>query len=586
MKMPSNYDKFPTIDVPNTAGRCVQGWQDVCARLHAAAVERGEARTVVVIECYTGVLEEELLEALGRFLPQAARFRSRSCFRTPTEIEALTAPFTGGDDPVFGWMTNLRMPDFLDPDRIDRLRADIEATAGGIVFVIGTAASLVHRGDILVYADLARWEAQLRMRRDRISNLGCDNRDLKWSLQYKRAFFIDWRVCDRLKRGLIDRWDFVLDTNKEGDPRLADGAAVRAGLCEAVRRPFRVVPFFDPGPWGGQWMREVCDLDPEPPNFAWCFDCVPEENSICLRFGEVVMELPSLDVVFHRPVELLGNRVHARFGDEFPIRFDLLDTMSGGNLSFQVHPLTEYIQHHFGMPYTQDESYYMLDAGKDAEVFLGTREGIDPAEMVEDLKAAQRGEKAFDDSRFVSRFPTAKHDHFLIPAGTCHCSGRNCMVLEISATPYIFTFKMWDWNRLGLDGKPRPVHLEHALANIQWERDGAWCRRELVNRIEPLASGDGWREERTGLHEREFIETRRHWFTGTVHHHTHGGVNVINLVEGREVIVESPDGAFAPFVVHYAETFIVPAAVGAYTIRPWGESEGTECATMKAFVRA
>ena len=160
------------------------------------------------------------------------------------------------------------------------------------------------------------------------------------------------------------------------------------------------------------------------------------------------------------------------------------------------------------------------------------------------------------------------------------------MVLEISATPYIFTFKMWDWNRLGLDGKPRPVHLEHALANIQWERDGAWCRRELVNRIEPLASGDGWREERTGLHEREFIETRRHWFTGTVHHHTHGGVNVINLVEGREVIVESPDGAFAPFVVHYAETFIVPAAVGAYTIRPWGESEGTECATMKAVVRA
>ena len=78
------------------------------------------------------------------------------------------------------------------------------------------------------------------------------------------------------------------------------------------------------------------------------------------------MELPSINVVFHQPRELLGERVHARFGAEFPIRFDFLDTMDGGNLSFQVHPLTDYIQQHFGMPYTQDESYYMLDAGEDA----------------------------------------------------------------------------------------------------------------------------------------------------------------------------------------------------------------------------
>ncbi len=62
-------------------------------------------------------------------------------------------------------------------------------------------------------------------------------------------------------------------------------------------------------------------------------------------------------------------------------------------------------------------------------------------------------------------------------------------------------------------------------------------------------------------------------------------MNVLNLVEGREAVVESPTGAFAPFVVHYAETFIVPAAVGSYTIRPHGEAVGTECATMKAFVR-
>jgi hypothetical protein len=67
-------------------------------------------------------------------------------------------------------------------------------------------------------------------------------------------------------------------------------------------------------------------------------------------------------------------------------------------------------------------------------------------------------------------------------------------------------------------------------------------------------------------------------------HDTGGGVNVLNLVQGEEAIVESPAGKFEPFVVHYAETFIVPAAVGPYTIRPHGETAG-ECATMKAFVR-
>jgi mannose-6-phosphate isomerase class I len=260
--------------------------------------------------------------------------------------------------------------------------------------------------------------------------------------------------------------------------------------------------------------------------------------------------------------------------------------MGGGNLSLQVHPLTEYIQDMFGMNYTQDESYYLLDAGADGCVYLGLREGIDRQSMLRDLRVAQAGGPPFPAENYVNVFPAKKHDHFLIPAGTVHCSGKNSMVLEISATPYIFTFKLWDWGRLGLNGLPRPIHLDHGAANIQWDRTTEWVRRNLISKRTTVANGAGWREEHTGLHEREFIETRRHWFTGPVPHHTNGGVNVLNLVEGREAVVESPPAAFEPFVVHYAETFIVPAAVGAYTIRPFGESEGSECATIKAFVKS
>jgi mannose-6-phosphate isomerase class I len=205
--------------------------------------------------------------------------------------------------------------------------------------------------------------------------------------------------------------------------------------------------------------------------------------------------------------------------------------------------------------------------------------------MVRELKAAQDNGVSFNAEKYVNRFPARKHDHFLIPAGTIHCSGRNSMVLEISATPYIFTFKLWDWDRLGLNGLPRPIHLDHGLANIVWNRDTEWVRQNLINRIEPMGQGPDWCEERTGLHELEFIETRRHWFTGPTPHETHDTVNVLNLVEGEEAIVESPNNAFEPFVIHYAETFIVPAAIGAYRISPTGKSIGKSCATIKASVR-
>jgi len=366
---------------------------------------------------------------------------------------------------------------------------------------------------------------------------------------------------------------------------MVTGKAFAEALARTAQRPFRVVPYFDPGPWGGHWMEEVCDLPPGAPNYAWCFDCVPEENSLLLGFGEERVEIPAIDLVFTHPRDLLGDAVHGRFGTEFPIRFDFLDTMGGGNLSLQVHPLTEYIQDKFAMHYTQDESYYLLDAGSDAVVYLGLKDGIDPEAMARDLRAAQTGAMGFPADDYVNRFPARPHDHFLVPAGTIHCSGKDSMVLEISATPYIFTFKLWDWGRLGLDGVPRPIHIDHGLANIQWDRTTEWTRANLVNMVCPVAKGDGWREEKTGLHVREFIETRRHWFTGTVPHDTHGGVNVLNLVQGEEAIVESPPGAFEPYIVHYAETFIVPAAVGSYTIRPHGMSVGAECATVKAFVR-
>lgn len=578
----STYDKFPVVPVRRSAEGCDVGWPAILARLRGTL--SGRPRAVLCVECYPGVFVGEIEGALARGLRPAAVIRSEDCFQSPAALAAMFAPYLT-DDPVFGRMNYLELADYFDPRKLAAARETLARTEGLALVVGAGAAVLAREWDVLVYADMARWEIQQRQRCNEIGNLGADNRTEAPGLKYKRGFFVDWRAADRLKRTLLGRFDFLLDTNDKALPKMITGAMLDEGLRAAVRRPFRVVPFFDPGPWGGQWMKQVCDLPDGPPNYAWCFDCVPEENSLLLGFGDVRIEIPALNLVFCYPRELLGEAVHGRFGTEFPIRFDFLDTWEGGNLSLQVHPLTEYIQQVFGIPYTQDESYYLLDAQPDGVVYLGLKEGIDRGQMVRELHAANQGGPPFDAEKYVNVWPARKHDHFLIPAGTIHCSGRNCLVLEISATPYIFTFKLWDWGRLGLDGTPRPIHIEHGTRNLQWDRTTAWVRENLINRIEPIGSGNGWREERTGLHEREFIETRRHWFRSPVPHHTGGGVNVLNFCEGEEILVESPAGAFEPFTVHYAETFIVPAAVGAYTIRPARPTGGHDWATIKAYVR-
>lgn len=543
-KISSNYDKYPFVLVDGFENEYWLGWEAIGNKIKKELHQFGRKKMVLAIECYIGVNKEEVLQAFIHGLQPLHTCLASEAYKSPAEIDELVYPDVT-DDRIFGYLSRLHITNFFDKDKLSTIQNNINAIPEGIVLIYGMGASLLAVADILVYADMPRWEGQLRFRRNEADNLGSENKNAEAAIQYKRAYFVDWRVGDRLKKTLINKWDYVLDTVKSQEPSMISGEALRSGLRQAVSQPFRVVPFFDPGPWGGQWMKQVFDLDRSVINYAWCFDCVPEENSLLLGFGDLRFEIPAINLVFYHPKELLGGPVHARFGDEFPIRFDFLDTMEGGNLSLQVHPLTEYIQEYFGMSYTQDESYYMMDTGEDACVYLGLKENIQPALMMQELQESEVTGQ-FNAGAYVEKWPVKKHDHILIPAGTIHCSGTNGMVLEISATPYIFTFKLWDWGRMGLDGRPRPTNINHGAKNIQWDRTTSWTQNNLLNQIEKIAEGEGWTEERTGLHENEFIETRRHWFTQPVLHNTQGTVNVLNLVEGLEVLVDSPTGAFPP----------------------------------------
>ena len=570
----TNYERFPVIAVEmpeeerSGSQAAVEGYPEICRGLLDACA--GRKKTILTVECYPGTGLSELLEGLRGLAPAKVIVSDDLAFE-PEKMDALLEKDLT-DDPVFGIMTVRRMEDFFYPEKLAKAREEAERVPEGIVLICGTGASLIHPGDILVYADITRWEIQLRYRRG-MKNWRTAKEDVPRLEKYKRGYFAEWRWADRIKDGLLDRFDYYLDMAEEGRAAMVGGDAYRRALCHTARRPFRMVPYFDPGVWGGDWMKTHFGLPENGSNYAWSFDGVPEENSLLFDFGGVKIQSPALNLVYAQARPLLGEWVHARFGKEFPIRFDLLDTIHGQNLSLQVHPLTEYIQRNFNMHYTQDESYYILDAeGEDTCVYLGVKERIDPADMAEDLEAAQRGEKLFPAENYVNRIPVKKHDHLLIPAGTVHCSGANTMVLEISATPYIFTFKMWDWGRLDLNGKPRPVHLKHGLANVQWDRDTSWVKKNLVNQVTTVYEQDGNLVERTGLHEREFIDTFRVSTKSRVSIQRNGSVHVLNLVDGKEAMLVSENGSFEPFALHYAETCIVPEAAGPYAlVSPDGE---------------
>ena len=582
----SNYDKYPKIkikEIDELSSEAYEGYADIVSKIKATVENLHKEKVVIVLDYYHGVRVEELQINLIEKLNPVKTFYAEEA-KLPEKILFKKLARNITDDRVFGVLSVHKINEFYDELKIEALKKQIDEIKQGLIIVYGIGASLVTKGDILIYGDLARWEIQQLFRSHELDNWGVGNYDEDILRKYKRAYFIEWRVLDRHKREVFEEMDFLIDTNKKNNPKMITRKAFYTALEQAVNQPFRLVPYFDEGVWGGTWMEKVCDLKRVKNNFAWCFDGVPEENSLYLDFKGIIVEIPAIDLVFVKAKKLLGEKVYARFGAEFPIRFDFLDTMNGGNLSLQVHPIIDYIQQNFGMHYTQDESYYILDAKDDACVYLGIKEDVDKNDLISALKDGQKG-KVFEADKYINKFKVKKHDHILIPAGTIHCSGKNSMVLEISSTPYIFTMKLWDWGRVGLDGLPRPVHLEHGEKVIQYDRKTKWVEKNLLHQEKIISQTDGILEEKTGLNELEFIETRRHWFDRAVKHYTNGSVNVLNLIEGEEAIVTSPENLFAPFVVHYAETFIIPENIKEYTIAPYEKSKGQKIATLKAYVR-
>lgn len=534
----------------------------------------------IVIDGYSGVLWDTVYQSLNTiFREKGVRVHwifAGDYLKPEAEMDALVRPFLGASDAVWGTRCTHVLADFFDMDRLTAISADDTADC---TLVLGAGAALCGWEAPVIYLDVPKNEIQYRMRAGAITNLGATEPALPAAM-YKRFYFVDWVVYNAHKKNILSRIAVLGDVQWNDTLSWALSADIREAFGYLAQSSFRVRPWFEPGAWGGQWMKDrIPGLNPEEVNYAWSFELIVPENGIVFESDGYLLELAFDFLMLWNGTSVLGR--HAGFfGDEFPIRFDFLDTWKGGNLSIQCHPRLSYIRQHFGEHITQDETYYILDCQEDAKVYLGFREGIEPEVFREALENSHRNQVPVPVEEFVQVHKAHKHDLFLIPNGTVHSSGADNLVLEISSTPYIFTFKMYDWLQVDLNGEPRAINIEHAFNNLRFNYKGSDVEKELIAHPRLISNGDDWEIYHLPTHPHHFYDVHRVEFDSCISFTTDESCNVLMLVEGTSITVQV---AGTEQVYHYAETFVIPEAAKQYKVI----NNGTQRARMvRVFIKA
>ncbi len=522
---------------------------------------------VLLIDGYSGVLWESFRTRLHTALSAKSKkifwYNVNTCLKPATDIFKMIETHLNGDDPVFGKRYTGTLQDFFDTEKLNLITPD---PAADICIVYGTGASLTNFKGKKLYIDVPKNEIQFRMRAGSVTNLGADSTNEPTQM-YKRFYFVDCPVLNKHKAAMLPEMAVVIDEQRKDEITWMKGDAFRSTLQKMAQQPFRARPWFEPGIWGGDWMKKrIPGLNQNVINYAWSFELISPENGIVIEGNDNLLEV-SFDFLMYAENQKMLGKAAKRFGTEFPVRFDFLDTFNGGNLSIQCHPRAPYAKERFGENFTQDETYYIIDCEKDAVVYLGFQDNIQPEPFKEALNNAQNNGVDPNIEQYVQKLPAKKHDLFLIPNGTIHASGINNLVLEISSTPYIFTFKMYDWLRLGLNGQPRPINIEHGMNNLYFDRKGSYVFEKLVSHPVVEEEWANGRKLQLPTHEEHFYSVHRYEFTDGVRINTNNQCHICMLVEGKKIQVTANE---SNSVFHYAETFVIPAATESYEIKNTG----------------
>lgn len=221
------------------------------------------------------------------------------------------------------------------------------------------------------------------------------------------------------------------------------------------REPISFRPIYFPRVWGGRALEEKLGRvlgEPGPIGESWDLVDRPEAQSV-IDFGPLAgMTLHELWTSYRG--EVFGPGYGS--GGRFPLIFKILDASE--LLSLQVHPPVEIAASLGGKAKT--EAWYFLDATEKAEVFVGFRPGM-TREVFEGRLSGG------DLLPLIHRIRVSRGDAMYVPSGRCHAIGAGCLIAEIQQNSDT-TYRVYDWNRMGLDGKPRALHVEQSLRCIDF----------------------------------------------------------------------------------------------------------------------
>ena len=214
-----------------------------------------------------------------------------------------------------------------------------------------------------------------------------------------------------------------------------------------------------PKVWGGKTIMHWYDIVPadyENVGEAWVlsdFGDYHTEVANGSMAGDDVQDL--LEVYMD---ELVGEKVYEAFGNQFPLLMKFID--AADDLSIQVHPSDAYAQDHEESR-GKTEMWYMLPSADDASIYLGWNQ-----QMNEDIITGAINDGTLAD--YLIGYNVRGGDVAFIPAGTVHALRRNTIVAEIQENSDL-TYRLYDYNRPGVDGQLRPLHIEKALLTVDYK---------------------------------------------------------------------------------------------------------------------
>jgi len=218
--------------------------------------------------------------------------------------------------------------------------------------------------------------------------------------------------------------------------------------------PIVFEPLFMERVWGGRWLQEAYGK-PLPPGavIGESWELVDRDEA-----QSIAEDGTSLHTLWteHREA-VFGARGAASASPRFPILVKLLDAEQA--LSVQVHPPAAVAPRLGGEP--KNECWVLADARPDAYLLVGLRDGVDRAAFEAALTAGE------DVSLMLQRIPVRRGDAIDIPSGRVHAIGGGCLIAEIQQNSDT-TYRVYDFNRPGLDGRPRELHVPQSLASIDF----------------------------------------------------------------------------------------------------------------------